>query len=84
VKKDCFQVVDPPAPVRERMERDNITPQHLQLLKDWTTHMLEVTGKDDVTIAEPNPSAAGSDYARTLDATARRAQPRDPDRGIDR
>jgi hypothetical protein len=34
--------------------------------------------------AEPNPSAAANDYARTLDATARRAQPRDPDRSIDR
>jgi antirestriction protein ArdC len=30
------------------------------------------------------PSAAASDYARTLDATARRAPPRGQDRGIDR
>jgi hypothetical protein len=86
VKKDCFQVVEPPAPVRERMERENITPQYLQLLQDWTAHMLEVTGKDDVSIAQPNPSPAGDDYARVLDDTARRAQFQKPgpDRGIDR
>jgi hypothetical protein len=29
-------------------------------------------------------NAPARDYARTLDATARRPQPRDPDRGIDR
>jgi hypothetical protein len=31
-----------------------------------------------------SPSTAVSDYARTLDATARRAQPSGQDRGIDR
>jgi hypothetical protein len=34
--------------------------------------------------AERQPSAPSNEYARTLDATARRAQQRDPDRGIDR
>src|SRR5262245_13891192 len=33
---------------------------------------------------DPCLNAAGSDYARILDDTAKRAQPRDPDRGIDR
>jgi hypothetical protein len=37
-----------------------------------------------ITDRERPPSAAVSDYARTLDATARRARQRDPDRGIDR
>jgi hypothetical protein len=37
-----------------------------------------------VNAAEPQPSAPAGEYARTLDATARRAQQRDPDRGIDR
>jgi antirestriction protein ArdC len=34
--------------------------------------------------ADRQPAAAITDYARTLDDTARRAPPRDPDRGIDR
>jgi hypothetical protein len=34
--------------------------------------------------AEPPRDTPASDYARTLDGTARRAQQRDPDRGIDR
>jgi hypothetical protein len=57
VEPDCFLAVDPPPAVRERMERENITPQYLQLLKNWTADMLKVTGKDDVCIAVAEPSA---------------------------
>jgi hypothetical protein len=40
VQKDCFQVVEPPAPVRERMERDGIVPEYMQLLRGWTEDAL--------------------------------------------
>jgi hypothetical protein len=61
VERDGFLAVAPPAPVKERMEREGIVPQHLQLLKEWTTHMLDVAGKDDVSIAPaPGPPLPAS------------------------
>jgi hypothetical protein len=88
VKRDFFEAVEPPAPVRDRMERDDIMPKYLQRLKQWTTHMLEAIGKDDVSIApatsagraHPQPSAAAPDPAHR----AQFQQPRDPDRGQER
>ena len=36
VERDGFLAVEPPAPVKERMEREGIVPQYIQLLKEWT------------------------------------------------
>jgi hypothetical protein len=42
VEEDGFLAVEPPGPVKERMEREGITPQHMQLLQDWLADMLHV------------------------------------------
>jgi hypothetical protein len=41
VQRDGFLAVEPPAPVRGRMEREGITPQYITLLRDWTKSMLQ-------------------------------------------
>jgi ankyrin repeat protein len=64
---------------------DGQTPLEVALgnerLWDRQGELWRVLGK---ATSRDNGQNPGSDYARTLDATASRAQQRDPDRGIDR
>jgi hypothetical protein len=82
------------AKLREALTRlvyDAAGDQANPLIRDKTLQTIETarvvlveTDPSTTPTAERQPAAPVSDYARTLDATARRAQQRDPDRGIDR
>jgi hypothetical protein len=67
-----------------------ILPETQEEITGWVWHgkiqnsAASETDPSSTPTADRQPAAAVSDYARTLDATARRAQERDPDRGIDR
>jgi hypothetical protein len=56
VQKDGYLAVQPPAPVAERMEREGIVPQHIQLLKEWTEDMLAAIEAQERTVADQKPS----------------------------
>ena len=56
VESDRYLVVDPPGPVADRMRREGIVPEHLQLLEGWLGHMRgQLSGEEG---AIPPPTAA--------------------------
>jgi hypothetical protein len=59
VREDGYLAVPPPEPVAERMRREGIVPQHIQLLKGWTDHMLESLTGEEITIAVQEPCDPG-------------------------
>jgi hypothetical protein len=46
VRDDGYFVVEPPAIVAERMAREGIVPEYVQVLKEWTKDALEYPGSD--------------------------------------
>jgi hypothetical protein len=39
VQRHAYVVVEPPAPIKERIEREGITPLYLSLLQGWLRHL---------------------------------------------
>jgi hypothetical protein len=61
IKEDCYQVVEPPPPVAERMQREGIVPQHIELLRGWLDAMhdaLSIEPDDPLTPEETKAIAA--------------------------
>lgn len=55
VQEDCYMAVDPPEPVAERMRREGIVPQHIQLLRGWIGHVREALTGEEITFATEQP-----------------------------
>ena len=64
IQEDGYLAVKPPAPVRERMEREGIVPEHIQLLREWTGSMLEAAGDaEKAGTAKPEHFWTPEDYS---------------------
>lgn len=53
VQKDCYLAVEPPATVKERMEREGIVPQYLSLLREWLSDVKEALAGQEANGKEP-------------------------------
>jgi hypothetical protein len=52
VQKDGYLAVEPPAPVKERMEREGIVPQHISLLREWLEGMKKALAEHEANSKE--------------------------------
>jgi hypothetical protein len=83
VQRDCYMAVDPPGPVAERIRREGIVPEYVQLLKGWLGHMRESLTGEEITVAVQEPGEAATDAI--LEKRMRRLRTgADPERAKDR
>jgi hypothetical protein len=71
VQQDGYLAVAPPARVAERMAREGIVPQHIELLQAWSQDMLESLGEYDRILRETSERAATSSHDKSNNSPER-------------